>query len=59
MENVYIFTTIKDDYNKSHFLTISELNWELVGEFYSGALKIGLFKLIKNDSNLENLIEEL
>ena len=32
---------------------MSEINWELVGEFYSGALKIGLFKMIKNDKELE------
>lgn len=56
LKDVYVFTTIKSDYNKTHFLTVSGLNWELVGEFNSGPLHIGLFKLIKSEQELEEKI---
>lgn len=59
LKNVYIFTTISDSYEKSHFLNVSGLNWELTGEFYNGNIKVGLFKLIKSKKELKEKLNQL
>ena len=50
LENVYVFTTEHEKYNRSHFLSISAMKWELVESFDNGGISIGLFRLVIEES---------